>query len=617
MKKSETGWIQAFTGLVRMPGSTQDADQVVFEREVLNELVRLHAGVLLRMPWVQSLLAIGMGLLVYQHVQTSWVLVWGFVTVSAECLRAYHARRVLRRPEPDDPVSAHWRFIGLAAIAGATVGTSALLFTPLLPLPEQSLLMIILFAMPAAGVSVAVSSRQILATYSLLILLPAAIRWALLYPAQTVTVAGLTILYWAFILGVAGDGEQLLRRSVAIRRERDRMLQDLQQSHAQVRAAVAKTEQAAQTRARVLAAASHDLRQPLHALSVYSAVLVAKPAAETLPEIARNIDRLVGNMGGLLHGLLDLSRFATDQYTLERQRISLDRLVHDVCSEYQSQAKHKQLQLTCHLEHVRLYDDPVVIGRIVRNLLDNAIKYTDSGSVTVKTGMRDDKAELVIADTGKGIPQSEQEKIFEEFYQLDNPGRDYSRGVGLGLAIVQRLCKLIDADMRMKSTCGVGTTFQLTFNGLAPEVLPRPDPLDAAVKNLQAKRIYLLDDEADILHAMTLLLYSWNLSVEALQTASKARQLFELKGKPDLFIVDLRLSDGEDGWTLAQSLRQSYGNFPVLVVTGETTAEVLQPIQKAGCQLLQKPIDSSKLYSVISSLMKLESYSNSHQQTNA
>ena len=605
MKGSETGWIDTFTGHVRKPGQAHDVEQVAFEREVLNELVRLHAGVLLRMPWVQSLLAIGMGLLVYQHVPATWLAGWCLMTVSAECLRAYHARQVLKRPEQEDPVSAHWSFIGLAAIAGASVGLAALLFTPQLPLPDQSLLMIILFAMPAAGVSVAVSSRQILATYSLLILAPAAIRWALLYPAQTVTVAGLTVLYWAFILGVAGDGEQLLRRSVAIRRERDRMLQDLQQSHATVRAAVAESEQAAQTRARVLAAASHDLRQPLHALSVYSAVLVAKPAAETLPEIARNIDRLVANMGGLLHGLLDLSRFATDQYTLERQRISLDRLVQDVCSEYQSQARDKQLELKCELEHVRLYDDPVVIGRIVRNLLDNAIKYTDSGSVAVKTGMRDGKAELMIADTGKGIPESEQEKIFEEFYQLDNPGRDYSRGVGLGLAIVQRLCKLIDADMRLTSTSGAGTTFQLRFGCLAPEALPRPDLFDAAVKNLQAERIYLLDDEADILHAMTLLLRSWNLAVEAMQSAAQARQLFERKGKPDLLIVDLRLGDGVDGWTLAQSLRQSYGDFPVLVVTGETTLDALQPIHKAGCPLLQKPIDSNKLYAAIGSVMKL------------
>ncbi|MDD2760829.1 MAG: ATP-binding protein [Methylomonas sp.] len=585
------------------PLADSGPESPAFEREVLDELIYLHAGVLMRMPWVQLLLATGVVLLVYRTVPAACWGAWAVLTVGAEYLRARHAGKILKQDTLDSPESAHRLLILLAAGVGATVGLGALLFMPHISLPNQALLVIILFAMPAAGVSVAVSSPQILAAYSLLILVPTALSWALRYPEQILTVAGLTTLYWWFIISVAGDGEQLLRRSVAIRRQRDRMLRDLERRNAEVRAAVAKAEQSSQTRARVLAAASHDLRQPLHALSVYSAVLVANPAADSLPEVARNIDKLVRNLGGLLHGLLDLSRLSADQYVPDLQRISLDRLAAEVCNEYEVQVRDKQLALIRNLQHVRLHDDAVAIGRILRNLLDNAIKYTDSGQVTVTTYSSGDRAVLTVEDTGKGIPEDEQGRIFEEFYQLDNPGRDQGRGVGLGLAIVQRLCELIGAEISLTSRAGVGSQFKLTFRSLAVAAACRPAiPVDDEAC-LRGKRIYIVDDEADILRAMSLLLSSWQVRVETAASSSHVNLLFEQAGKPDLLIVDLRLGDGEQGVGMASRLQQAHGDFPVLVVTGETSPDAVRLVAGEGYRLLQKPIIADELYATLCSAL--------------
>ncbi len=248
-----------------------------FEHEVLLELIHLHLKVLKRMPPVQVLLVIGVGLLVYRSIDFYLLSGWGVLTISLECMRAAYARTIINSGKIDDPNSVHRMLIFLAAIVGVSVGLGGVLFIPSIPLPDQALLVIILFTMPSAGVSVAVSSRSILAAYALFILVPTSLTWAMLYPQQIYSVAGLTVLYWLFIISVAADGEHLLHRSVAIRRERDQAVQDLERSNAEERAAVTKAELLSQTRARVLATASHDLRQPLHALSVYSAVLASNP----------------------------------------------------------------------------------------------------------------------------------------------------------------------------------------------------------------------------------------------------------------------------------------------------------------------------------------------------
>ncbi|MBS3962983.1 MAG: response regulator [Methylomonas sp.] len=570
-------------------------DDPSLRRAVVLELIRLHAGMLLRLPWVLLFMACGIGWLIHAHVVVSSWVAWAGGTVAAECLRAAYAKRVLQHIHRLDPDKVHSRLTWLAACAGGMVGLCPVLFLRFMPIADQAVLVIVLFATPAAGVSVAVSSRQILAAYSLLILAPCGLSWIMLYPQHTGPASALTALYWLFILGVAGDGEHLLRRAVLIRNQRDQTLQDLERRNADVQAAMERAEQSSQARDRVLAAASHDLRQPLHALSVYSAILVARPSQEVLPEIAQNIDKLVRNLGGLLHGLLDLSRLSAGHYAVDRQRVSLDRLAEDICREFDAQAADKDLTLRRDLQHVRLYDDPLVIGRIVRNLLDNAIKYTDHGHVGVQTCKTGSRAVLAITDTGRGIPQSEQDRIFEEFYQLGNPGRDYGRGVGLGLAIVKRLCDLIGADIGLVSQPGRGTRFEILFDSRDDGPHRYTGTATANLNSLRGKSVYLVDDETDILHAMNLLLKSWGLKVRTAASIVAAEALFEQHGKPDWLIADLRLGEPEDGLSMASRLRQIHGYFPVLIITGDRAPEQFQTFAASGFRLLQKPIVAEKL----------------------
>jgi two-component system, sensor histidine kinase len=587
-----------------MSQPTQSGSSSEPGREMLIEVVALHAQAMLRMPWVQTCLVVGIGLFLFSYVDPAAFIFWGALTIGMEVLRARYAKGVLRRGQVADPRRTHAVFVALAASSGLSIAVGTVLFLPRLPILHQALYGAILFAIPSAGVAVSQSSRNILAAYALCILLPASATWSFLHPSQAVGLAALTVLYCVVIILVAADGEKLLLRSVTIRHQRDRLVRDLEQRNVDVRRAMAQAEQSAKARARVLASASHDLRQPLHALSVYSAVLASKPAPDLLNEVSGNIDQIVRALGNLLNGLLDLSRLSAGNYVPEQHNLALDEIIAAVCVEYAQAALQKGLTLETALEPVRVIGDAVAIGRIARNLIDNAIKYTEQGRVTVATGIdflgSAPLAVLSVSDTGKGIPEAEQSKVFEEFYQLDNPGRDRSRGVGLGLAIVQRLCELIGAKIALKSQVGEGTRFSISMPAALVAAPAAEDETTVPdVMALAGKRIYVIDDERDIRHSMRVLLNVWGIRVHTAAGVADAERLFETHGVPDLAIVDLRLPDEEHGAHLADRLQRSYGAFPVLIITGETSSEALREANARAFTLLQKPIAAEVLRGAI------------------
>ena len=577
-------------------------------REMLIEVIGLHAQAMLRMPWVQTFLVLGLGLCIFHFVDARLFIAWAALTIGVEFLRAHYAKRVLLRGYDADPRHTHAVFVSLAAASGASIAVGAVLFLPRLPILYQALYGAILFAIPAAGIAVSQSSRNILAAYAMCMLLPSAATWGVIYPSQAIGVGALTILYCVVIIMVAADGEKLLLRSVTIRHQRDRLVRDLEQRNTDVRAAMGEAEQSAKARARVLAAASHDLRQPLHALSVYSAVLASKPAPDLLNEVSVNIDQIVRALGNLLNGLLDLSRLSAGNYVPEHQLLIMETLIAGVCAEYSQAAAQKNLLLVQELNPARVMGDAVALGRIARNLIDNAIKYTDAGEVRVSTGIDDTQtppvAFLSVRDTGKGIPESEQAKIFEEFYQLDNPGRDRSKGVGLGLAIVQRLCELLGTKIQVESRVGEGTEFRVTLPAVVGTAISRldEDHMPSPV-SLEGRRVYVVDDERDIRNSMRALLSIWGVQASTADSVKDAEALFAKAGAPDLLIVDLRLADEEHGSQLAARLQRQYGAFPVLIITGESSSDALREAHGSGYALLQKPIAAEVLRREIVSIV--------------
>ena len=592
-------YFSAFNELFRF--KTQNA----FEQEMYKELLLLHAALLTRMWAPQSVIIFAFIFVVLPHVATSTFIIWCCVSFTVEMIRVYYGFTILAAPTSITVETIHKNCFCLIILAGISQGTSALIFLPYLPTSSQNLLTLILYIMPAASAAGGTSPRRLIIAYAVIMVSFGCSGWVLINPDQLFPASLLTILYLWFIFVCGKEVENVIRRSVAIRQERDQIVIDLEKSIADVNAAVAKAEHASQARARVLAAASHDLRQPLHALSVYSAVLANCLDINTLPEISKNIDRLVRSLGCLLHGLLDLSRLSANYYKPEQRLIFLDQVIENVCTEYTAAIAEKNIIFTKQLAHICLYDDSLAIARITRNLLDNASKYTEKGEIRVITRIQNNKVQLIIEDTGSGIPDEEQQRIFEEFYQLNNPGRDYSKGVGLGLAIVQKLAELINADIKLQSIPGQGSTFIITFSGVIPEYT-ETIPKQYTNSNLLAnRRIYIIDDEIDILKSSKILLESWKIQVHTALSAQEGEVLFERYGAPDLLIVDLRLREEEHGVDLAKRLQKKYSDFPVLVLTGETDTDSLIKTNSAGYELLQKPISAEILFETLYKSMSI------------
>jgi two-component system, sensor histidine kinase len=575
--------------------SRADTDTTASDREVLTELNALHARALQRMPIILAVVMTSIGLFMFTPGMAWPFTLWAVLVVAVEVVRAIYATAVLRRAEAWNPRSVHRSMTALAGLAGATVGVGAAYFIPSLSLLAQAQLCIFLFVMPAAGVTVSQSSRYTVAAYSVTLLLPATIVWMHIHPSLFWTVAAGSPIFCLLLILLAADGDKLLRRSVLIRHERDRLIQDLERKNAEVQVAVAKAEAAALARARVLAAASHDLRQPLHALSVYSAVLTAQPEPAVLAEVGGHIVEMVRSLGSVLNGLLDLSRLSSGYYVPERQPVALDQILAPVCAEFIAAARVKGLELQLDLQPAAVQSDPVAMARITRNLIDNAIKYTERGIVQVTTrtepGPDGPLALLTVTDTGKGIDAEDQQRIFEEFYQIGNPGRDRSQGVGLGLAIVQRLTELLDATISVSSTPGVGSTFSMSLAALVGADAPTPAVRSTqAPVDLRGRRVYVVDDELEVLRGTRTLLELWNLEVHGANSAAAAEQLCAERGPPDLMIADLRLGEGEHGTQLAARLQQSFGQFPVLIISGETSSAALRETNLSSFPLLHKPV---------------------------
>lgn len=574
--------------------------------ELLSEMLHLHARILRRMPVFQVLLIAAIGWIVLPDTPWRLFLAWAACAFAVECARAAAAWWALARLGMNTPHPVHGIFLSLDAIAGLAIGVCGALFLPRIPLLSQMVLEITLFTVAAAGASVVVSSKYMLAAYSSMVLIGAAASWSHLHRHQAPVVIALTVLYWLFLIGVSRDGERLLLRSITIRRERDEALHALERSNSEVQAAAMRAEQAAQSRARVLAAASHDLRQPLHALSVYSAVLLANPGPRTLEETGRNIDKLVRTLGEILGELFDLSRLSTGAYRLQREPFALDETIAGVCAEYAAAAAERGLALIHELAPVQMLGDAGAVGRIARNLIDNAIKYTDHGEVRVLTTQSGPMALLEVRDTGRGVARVDQERIFEEFYQIDNSGRDRDNGVGLGLSIVKHLCELLRARIDLESTPGQGTCFKISLPGALAETIPASAALAVGLgaPSWRGLTVLVVDDDDTVRSSMRTLLTMWGFEVRSTSGAAEADQLLAHWGRPDLMIADLRLRDAEDGASLAARLSALHGPFPTLIITGESAEHALRAVRDRDYTVLQKPVPVDALYAAVGAALR-------------
>nr|HET7858093.1 ATP-binding protein [Caldimonas sp.] len=479
----------------------------------------------------------------------------------------------------------------IAASQGAMIGLRVIAYPALLALVVPSLWLLAVGARHSSGL------RQAMLALAIALLAGAALHdYFFLRGLLSVTdrywmpfVSPLALLIFAWTL---------LDRLVAALGAVETIAFDLEQRVAE---RTAELELANAAKTRFLAAASHDLRQPVLSISLLTDLLREQPAAPATGTLLRRIGDSVHALNGLLKGLLDLSRFDSGAVRARNERVALRPLVDAVVGDEQAHAQDKRIGLRVRVANWAVFSDPLLLEQIVRNLVGNAVRYTERGGVLVAARRRgSDRIRLEVWDTGPGIAAESQAVVFEEFVQLDNPARERSRGLGLGLSLVRRAAAVLGAPVTLRSRPGRGSCFavELPIAGVVEAARPAPG---ARGDGLEGWRVWLVEDDPDVREATRLSLVRWGAEVRSFAGAAGCLAAIDEGAAPDLLVTDQRLPDGS-GVGVAAHLRLRVPQAPVLVVTGDSAPDDLALLAASGLPVLHKPYASADLYAALVAL---------------
>ena len=388
------------------------------------------------------------------------------------------------------------------------------------------------------------------------------------------------------------------------------MAAQLQESYANLEQKIEdrtrQLELANQAKSRFLAAASHDLRQPMHALGLFIARLrdmIRFPEARRLVEQA---EASVSALRQLLDALLDISRLDAGILTSNIEDFPVDAVLARMESGFGPAAREKALKFRVVPCRAGVRSDPVLLERVLLNLVANAVRYTERGGVVVGCRRRGDKLRIEIWDSGIGIPQDKQREIFQEFSQLGNPERDRSKGLGLGLAIVERLVRLLNHSIAVISTPGKGSMFAIELPRATPPVRAvAAEPPRVMGVELDNMAVLVVDDEALVREGMRELLASWGCHVVIAASGEEALARLSTDDRlPDLIVSDYRLPEGETGSEVIERVQSALPvHVPAVLISGDTAPERLREARASGYHLLHKPVQPAKLRALLIHLL--------------
>jgi len=356
-------------------------------------------------------------------------------------------------------------------------------------------------------------------------------------------------------------------------------------------------------KSRFLAIASHDLRQPVHALGLFAATLQRRLQHSPDEPLARNLMHAVDGLERSFNALLDISKLDAGAIAPRMETFALRDMFRRLHMQYGGQAEFAGLGLRLSPGGKSVTTDPQLLERIVGNLIHNAIKYTTRGGIAVLARSTTTRINIEIWDTGRGMPPEELPRVFEEFYQVGRTERDRTHGLGMGLAIVKRLAALLGHRLEVASSPGRGTMFRIgvPIGGL-PGIQEELAPADTQPNAAQASQMVLVvDDEEPIREGLRLLLQEWGFEVMTAADAAQAEHAVGLlEGRVDLVLTDLHLGPGPSGASVIAAVRRLCGrDVPAILVTGDAATEQVKDVALGGDPVLFKPVQPRRLFDAL------------------
>ncbi|MGI9334539.1 MAG: PAS domain S-box protein [Gammaproteobacteria bacterium] len=373
---------------------------------------------------------------------------------------------------------------------------------------------------------------------------------------------------------------------------------------ASIRDAKEAAEKATATKTRFLAAASHDLRQPLQSLELYLSVLSRATDPTQAQSLQAKMQHSLDTMEELLNALLDISKLDSGSVDPDVRDFALQPLLERVIASAAPHAQDKGLELRCTHTSCIVHSDPALLERVLENLMGNAIRYTDEGHVSLRCPVQDNAVRIEVRDTGVGIPEHALETIFEEYVQLDNPVRDRQKGLGLGLAIVKHIADLLGHPLSVASVPDDGSIFSVVVplgDEAVTEASSTTVPVASEPSDTQPGQLTVLfvDDDSAIVDALSLLLSMSGFSVHAALNGEDAMAFLAQGLRPDIVVSDFRLP-GETGIALIRRIREHTGvELPAILMTGDTATAGLRAANVDNLQIMHKPVQGNRLIELI------------------
>jgi signal transduction histidine kinase len=523
-----------------------------------------------------------------------------FITAASSCTLLHLALRHFYwdnpRRDEDWRFWAGW-FVAASFADGIMWGWAIVFLVAPEHATEQYLVIVVAFAVAAGSLTALGSYMPALYAIFVPITVPFFIMSLVIGDAIHKASAVLDIVYIVTMLGLAHRTNENFIASLRLRFDKDALAEKL-------RLEKDRAEEANLAKSRFLASASHDLRQPIHALGMFLGALTQHEMSDEMRRLVGHMEGSVNAMDSLFSSLLDISRLDAGVVQSHPQTFRIDSLLERICRDNRSEAEEKNIKLIYCPSSLTVFTDPILLERILRNIISNAVRYTDKGRVLVGCRRRGTRLKIEVWDSGRGIPQNQHDRVFEEFYQLGNPERDRTKGLGLGLAIVKRLTVILDCPFELRSQPGKGTAFTLSVPITNAASLAE-QPADVSPGVLRRGLILVVDDEMTIREAMHSLLSGWGHEVIVAGSGPEMlEQLADCPKRPDLIICDYRLRAGENGIDVIRRLQSEYNDdIPAVLITGDTAPDRLSEAKASGFLLLHKPVANVKLRATISHLM--------------
>ena len=524
------------------------------------------------------------------------IKVWGTALMTFKLFVALHARRNLASETSfEKPHRLVWTLVVLNAIDGLMWSGFAWVTLSTSTMAGSILVIAILSGVVGSGMARLSPVLPVFIAFVFTLLPSVSVKaWTLGDPAYN-ALGMASLFYMVLLMIMARNSSRETRAAINLRFENIALMQQLQVKTEMAEAAQRDAEHANTAKSKFLAAASHDLRQPIHAQGLFLEVLSRTEQTTYQRELLANARAASEASSELLNALLDFSRIEAGVVKPQPQAIRLQPLLNKIETELAPQADAKNIVYRSRETHAVVHSDPMLLELILRNLVTNAIRYTDRGGVLIGCRLHGTQAVLEVWDTGIGIAPEHQKEVFREFHQLGNPERDRRKGLGLGLAIAEGLARTLGHGLTLASTSHRGSVFRIT--------LPIDHSIPAAQSNMvQSKtrllnaRLLVVDDDEIVREGMLHLLRDWGCECEAAESIEEALTMARLN-PPDVVISDYRLREQRTGVEAIAALRALLGaELPALLITGDTAPERLREAQASGVPLLHKPVSPGKLY---------------------